>query len=389
MLFNPLPWAVEGFADLPDGRRVWQRIPPGGIADAASAGPGPGDVTAGSGEDGIVLQNRFLRAVIGPDGRITSLRMMETNQEFAGEAGLNDWQLYRDVECVYDAWEMSHDAADCPWDGAASVAVTLTLNTSQRAEVTVERRFSESHATQVIRLDAGSEQLDFINHIDWQERHKLLKVRFDTNILCRDAVHEIQFGCIRRPAHRSDASAAAQYEVCQHRYSALCDEGRGLALLNDGSYGISCDRGEMALTLLTAPLVPDPTCDRGAHDLSFALLPFTGPISRSRVVRAGYEFNQRPRVLEGTGPAQEGPAADGAILETVKVPEEGEGMILRLYEPYGKTCRAELRLPEAGRLEECGLAENEHAEIGEGDLFSLDFRPFQIRTFRFIAEAQQ
>ena len=386
MLFNPLPWAVEGFVDLPDGSMVYQHIPPSGIADAVSSEPEPGDVSAVREDDSIVLQNRFLRAVVGPDGRITSLKLLGTNQEYADETGLNDWQLYQDVECVYDAWEMSHDATDCPWNGASSVQVRLTLNTPQRAEVTVERRFSESCATQVIRLDACSEQLNFVNHIDWHERHMLLKIRFATNILCRDAVHEIQFGCIRRPAHRSDAFSAAQYEVCQHRYSALCDEGRGLALLNNGSYGISCDRGEMALTLLKAPLVPDPTCDRGAHDLSFALLPFTGPISQSRVVRAGYEFNQQPRVLKGIGHVQEGPAADTVILETIKVPEEGEGVILRLYEPSGKTCKAELRLPVEGRLEECGLAENEHVDIGSGDIFSLDFRPFQIRTFRFVSK---
>ena len=386
-LFNPLPWPVSRFVTLPDGRKVYQSLPGGGAVPCGMDAPQPDDVSVRMEAEGIVAQNAWLRAVIAPDGRVISLIDRTNGLECVADgAAMNDWQLYQDVECIYDAWEMSHDVMDHPCGGMAATA-KLTLDTPQCAEITVSRTFSGSKAVQIIRLEAMSRRLEFINRIDWQERRKLLKVHFHTGILCRDAIHEIQFGFIRRPAHRSDAAAAAQYEVCQHRYSALCDEGRGIALLNDGSYGISCDRGEMALTLLKAPLVPDPTCDRGEHLLSFAIMPFTGSLGDSGVIQAGYEFNHPPVILAGRGRERPGIRAEGAILETVKPAEDGNGFILRLYEPAGRTCEALLTLPFRCALTECGLSEQEEGDTLEGESFRLAFRPFQIRTFRAMPTA--
>ena len=387
-LFNPLPWPVKGFARLPDGRTVYRQIPAGGVAPAENEGV-PQDVSAWTEGASIFLQNACLRAEVAADGRILSLTDRASGLEFVQAGGaLNDWRLYKDVESVYDAWELGSAVTEFPCEGAFVSSAHLTLNTPACAEITVTHAFSQSTATQVIRLEAGARRLEFENQIDWRERHKLLKVHFFSNVLCRDALHEIQFGLIRRPAHRSDAAAAAQYEVCQHRYSALCDEGRGLALLNDGSYGISCDRGEMALTLLRAPLVPDPTCDQGGHSLCFALMPFVGPFANSGVIQAGYEFNQPPVVIPGACSPRTGIRAEQAIVETIKPAEDGRGMILRLYEPVGRTCQARIFLPFPGALSECGLQENEDTPLGTGQQFTLPFRPFQIRTFRLLPAAQ-
>lgn len=387
-LFNPLPWPVTGWVRLPDGRQVYQTLPAGGAVNCEET-ECPGDVKAAVTETGFELSNAWLRARITPDGRVASLVTLEDGQEFAGAEGLNDWQLYRQVEPVYDAWEMSRDAAEDRCRDAFRTHTALTLNTPQRAEVTVERAFSGSTSVQTISLEASSRMLVFRTAISWHERHRMLKVHFHTNILCRDAVHEIQFGSIRRPAHRSDAGAAAQYEVCQQRYTALHDEGRGLSLLNDGIYGISCDRAEMALTLLRAPLVPDPACDRGEHSLSFALLPYSGAFADSGTVRAAYAFNQPPVILKGRCTEKEGIRAEGAVLETVKPAEDGNGQILRLYEPYGRSCSAHLQLPEYRVLTECGLSEEEEGCRMEGKDFRLTFRPFQIRTFRAVQEPQR
>ena len=383
VLFNPLPWPVTGLTVLPDGRQVYQTVPAGGVVPCAE-GKLPDDVTARVKEEGIVLQNAWLRTLIAEDGRIMSLVTLTDGQEFAGAGGLNDWQLYRQVEPVYDAWELSRDAMEDQCRDVFRTHAALTLNTPQRAEVTVERRFSGSTSVQTICLEAGSRMLTLRSSVSWHERHRMLKVHFHTNILCRDAVHEIQFGSIRRPAHRSTPEAAAQYEVCQQRYTALLDEGRGLSLINDSTYGISCDRSEMALTLLRAPLVPAPSCDQGEHNVSFALLPFSGPFAESGTVQAAYGFNQPPVILEGRCETGEGVRADGAVLETIKPAENGDGRILRLYEPYGRSCRARLLLPESWILTECGLSEEEAGCRMEGKELFLSFRPFQIRTFRAV-----
>ena len=384
--WNGLPWPVSRFVDLPDGGSLYARLNASGATVLDPAAPQPDDVRARDEGGAIVLENALLCVKIDGRGRVISLIDRRTGLDCldAGQA-MNEWRLYRDVECVYDAWELSHDYAETPWEGEWDVRASLTLNTPRRAEVTVTRRFSHSRATQIVRLEAASGRLEFRSVIDWRETHMLLKADFETNVLCRDAIHEIQFGNIRRPAHRSSPADRAQYEVCQQRYTALTDGARGVALLNDGSYGVSCDRGLMSLTLLKAPVVPDPACDRGEHRMGFAIMPFSGSLEAGGVVRAGYEFNQPPRILSGRGQDQTGPWAEGAILETVKPAEDGRGVILRLYEPEGRTSRAVLRLPKDAALTECGLSETESGEAQTGRDFPLTFKPFQIRTFRAVA----
>ena len=380
-MFNPLPWPVTRLISLPDGRQAVQLIPSGGAVNFRDTACTE-TVKAFHIPEGIVLENAALRAVVSKDGRIVSLVTHSDGREFAGEGGLNDWRLYRNVESVYDAWEMSADALDTPCTDVFETSVRLTMDTPLAAEVRVERVFSESRAVQTIRLEAGSRVLLFDNRISWHERHKLLKVHFHTTVRSRDALHEIQFGAIRRPAHRSGKEAEAFYEVCQQRYTSMFDEGCGLSLLNDGSYGISCDRCEMALTLLRAPLVPDPTCDLGDHELRYALLPYSGSFALSGTVQEAYALNQPPILLEGKCEERTGISGDGAVVETVKPAEDGRGSVIRLYEPYGRSGQVSLILPEHTVLTECGLSETEHGARYEGTCIALDMRPFQIRTFR-------
>ena len=40
----------------------------------------------------------------------------------------------------------------------------------------------------------------------------------------------MQFGYVERPAHRSKAYDKDRFEVCNHRYSALCDGSHGAAV---------------------------------------------------------------------------------------------------------------------------------------------------------------
>ncbi len=233
-------------------------------------------------------------------------------------------------------------------------------------------------------LRAAEEQITFETTVDWHERRKMLKAHFESNVLCEDAIHEIQFGFVKRPCHRSHAFAGDRYEVSNHRYSALCEGNRGFALLNDGLYGLSTDRGEMALTLLRAPLVPDETCDRGKHTFTYALRPFAKPFRASDTVRAGYELNAPVRVLPGACEARTGYAIEGGsvILDYVKPAEDGRGAILRLYESMGETASGTLRLPREKKIFLSAMDEREETFLCQGKELNLTLRPFEIRTLR-------
>ena len=67
----------------------------------------------------------------------------------------------------------------------------------------------------------------------------------------------MQFGYVERPTRRSRAYEKDRFEVCNHRYSALCDQAHGAAVLNDCKYGISMNGNALELTLLRAAAAPE------------------------------------------------------------------------------------------------------------------------------------
>ena len=91
--------------------------------------------------------------------------------------------------------------------------------------VRVTRKLHDSSMTQVISLRAGSRLLTFETEIDWHERHKMLKVIFPVDIHANEALHEIQFGHLARPNHRSRQYDADRFEVANHKWTALAEPG--------------------------------------------------------------------------------------------------------------------------------------------------------------------
>lgn len=326
--------------------------------------------------EGFLMENDLLRVTVDRQGAVTSIMdkrngvpLMDIGQK------MNDWQLYENIEPVYDGWEMSRDWRRHRLDGV--LRVHCMPFEAVDGGLLADYRFGGSSAQVHIRL-AGDRVL-FDCHVDWQERRKLLKVHFASNVLCEDALHEIQFGHVRRPCHASHAFAADRYESCSNRWTALCEENRGFAILADGIRGVSTDRGEIALSLLRAPLVPDDTADRGEQAFRYAIMPFATSFRESGVVKAGYAFAEDGRETAGFTVSGE-----AAIIETVKPADDGSGdIILRLYESLRTHADVTLRLPFAARVYESAMDEGETGEmLGEGGEVRLRMRPFEIRTLR-------
>lgn len=326
--------------------------------------------------EGFLMENRVLRVTVDRQGAVTSI-MDKRNGVPLMDAGqkMNDWRLYENIEPVYDGWEMSRDWRKHRLDGAISAVCTPIAGES--AGLLADYRIGGSTAQVTIRLE--DDRVTFACHVDWQERRRLLKVHFASNVLCEDALHEIQFGYVRRPCHGSHAFAADRYESCSNRWTALCEADRGFAILADGIRGVSTDRGEIALSLLRAPLVPDDTADRGGQAFRYAILPFAAPFHQSGVVHAGYAF-----AGDGTETAGFAVTGDAVILETVKPADDGsDDIILRLYESLHTHADAVLRLPFAAKVYESAMDEGETGELlGEGREVRLTLKPFEIRTLR-------
>ena len=396
VLVNTLPWERREWAKLPDGSEIYAEIPADGVAMADASAVQPNDAFARECEEGFLLENRYMTLTVSREGRIIALTDKENGLPLmAPGQKMNDWRLYQNVEPVYDAWEMSRDWELGLLPDAITARAELTETTPSRCVITVHYTFGSSSAKQQIILRASSRRVDFVTHVDWKERHRLLKAHFDSNILTDEALHEIQFGYVKRPCHDSHAFAADRYEVCNQRWSALCEENRGFALLNESTCGLSTSRGGMALSLLRAPLVPDDSCDVGEHDLTYALYPFATGFAQSGVTREGYAFNAPVTVMQGIAETQSGFRCDSEsiLLETVKPAEDrspagsSNGLILRLYESLRMQGTATVHAPVSGKWYLCDMPESCQGEfMGEGDSVSIRLAPFKIATLRFIPD---
>lgn len=331
-------------------------------------------------EDGFLMENSLLRVTVDRQGAITQiidkrndLPLMNPGQK------MNDWRLYENVEVVYDGWEMSRDWKKRRLDIDLQAKCGICMDENGEPFIEVDYDFSQSGANMSMYL--RGDRIEISAGVDWNERRKLLKVHFASNVLCDDALHEIQFGHVKRPCHDSHAFAADRYESCSNRWTALCEENRGVAILQNGSRAVSTDRGEIALSLLRAPLVPDDTADRWNQGFSYAIMPFATGFKDAGVVKAGIAFAEGER--ENAGFSVD---SDAIILETIKPADDGsDDIILRLYESLRTTATGTLHLPFAAKVYASSMDEEETgALLGEGAEIPLTMKPFEIATLRIV-----
>ncbi|HEY3416504.1 MAG TPA: glycoside hydrolase family 38 C-terminal domain-containing protein, partial [Armatimonadota bacterium] len=338
------------------------------------------------------LENRFFRIELNPEGGVTRWYDKVHGREVlaAGAVG-NDLQLLQDGPENEDAWNI-HETIDkrrYPFEGETEITVRETGPV--RGVLHVRRTHRASTLEQDIIIYADLERVDFATRVDWQERQTLLKVAFPVAIRTTRATCEVQFGAYERPTHRNTSWEQQKYEVPAHRWVDLSEAGYGVSLLNDSRYGCDVREHVMRLTLLRSTIYPDPQADRGEHQFTYSLLPHAGNWVEANTVQRAWELNTPLVGHVGAWPPAF-PAArsfinlagTAAVIEALKPAEDGDGLILRLYEPHG--ARGEVRVAldfPVTQVLSCNLVEENDQEIPLQERgFRFDIRPFQILTFR-------
>ena len=122
----------------------------------------------------------------------------------------------------------------------------------------------------------------------------------------------------------------------------------------------------------------------GEHRFAYALIPHAGGWQDGGVVAAARAFNAPLRwgAGGGDGPWLAVEGAPGLVLDTVKLAEDSDALVLRLYEAHGGRGRARVRLGlPFSSARRSNLLEDDlgPAEV-DGDAVIVDFRPWQIVT---------
>jgi alpha-mannosidase len=355
--------------------------------------------------DGVILDNGLVRVIVDSDGLLASVRDLRADRELLapGLVG-NLLQLHRDTPTRWDAWDIDAHYRRSQTDLRAAEAVEVIENTPQRVAVDVRRRFGASTAHQTVALNAGTARVDLKTTVDWHEQQHLLKLAFPLDVHAERAASEVQFGHVHRPTHVNTSWDAARFETCAHRWVHVGEAGYGIAITNDATYGHDIGRTTrddggttttVRLSLLRAPLYPDPDSDQGEHLLRCSLV--VGA-TIADAVRDGYRANLPLREVDGAGPVAPLVAVDhpAVVVEAVKLAEDrGGDVVVRIYEAHGGRARARLQaaFPVAA-VTETDLLERPlptaRALIGNATTEAeLELRPFQIVTLRLRPEGNR
>jgi alpha-mannosidase len=349
------------------------------------------------------LANARIEARLAADGALAGLRDLARGHELlAGPAARP--LAHADLPRVYEAWELEPEDADTAEPLAPDGPVEVVEDGPLRAALRLRWRGEGLRVVQDLRLGRHADRLEVATRLEVTGRRRLLRVELPLAVRSERATFETAFGAVARPTHRNTGWDAARFEVPGHRWADLSEPGRGLALLNDGRYGHAAAGGTLSLTLVRAPVYPDPYADEGEHELTYALLPHGGDWREGGVVAAAHDLNAPllGMVTDPADPADPADAADlparhalvrvdgaGLRLAALKPAEEGSGAVLRLYEAHGGRGEARiLDLPPgwapAGAVDLLERGADAREADGDAPLPTLDAEggvrhgPFQV-----------
>src|SRR5690606_23943228 len=240
-----------------------------------------------------------------------------------------------------------------------------------RVAVQIKRKYRSSTIHQNVYLYSESKRIDFDTWIDWHEQHILLKAAFPVNVLSPVATFDVQWGNVQRATHRNTSWDWARFETCAHKWADLSEGNYGVALLNDCKYGYDIHDSVIRLSLIKSATSPDPTADQGEHFFTYSLLPHEGDW-RETVIPAASDFND-PLILrrvQGTSGSSEALGAlvwtdtPNVVIETIKQAEDGNGIIVRLYEDHRYRGRFTLNTSFAlAKVYHCNLLEENETQL--------------------------
>lgn len=401
-VFNSLSWERNVIVQLPEGYssvygddgvkqccqstgdKVYAElnVPPCGFKTYKLGKDAAAQVTK---TDETVLENNLIKAVFNQFGELISLIDKTNGTEYI-KGPSNVFRMYRNAPTFFDAWDIDSFYENLETGMRENAEIQPLYKGELVSALRITQKIGNTKINQTVKLQKDSKRLDFETEADWQETHKLLKVDFSTNIQTDELVSEIQYGYIKRPNHKSRRYDADRFEVCQHKWSALFEGRRGVALLNDCKYGISADGGRMSLTLLTSSMKPALNADKGIQRFTYSFVPFDCGLFESDVVKQAYELNCPPMIAGGYANdcSMLFVSAENVIVDTIKQAEDGSGIVVRLYES-GNThtqCRIEFGF-DAGRVFITNMLEEPEKEVvTDKNTVNVEFNAFEVLTLK-------
>ncbi len=381
--FNSLPFEVTTQLKTTKGFKKIT-VPAFGFAALSESREPDGECSA----DTERLSNALLTVCFGKNGEIVRIfDNLSGRDVLVPGARANLLKIYDDCG---DAWDMKFDYREQPFD---TMQLTESRADTEGENAVLEQTFSYGNSTLTQHISLTQDGvIVFRTNVDWREKRKMLRTDFPVNVLSTGADCEIQFGSIRRSTTENTTWDWAQYEVCAQKWVDKSQRDYGVAVLNNGKYGYRIKDDYIDINLLRSSAYPDVNADYGCHEFTYCLYPHKGDYVAGGVVQKAYELNQPLTVVKNTQGADISrdllplfKTTNGtAVVEAVKLAEDGSGVVLRIYESSGGntefTVTPNFRFSRASVV---NMLEEELTECSvSGGTVSAQLKPFEILTIK-------
>lgn len=316
---------------------------------------------------GDTVETPYYSIRFNSDGSIASLYDKELSREWV-DGDFNKLKIYTDNPGNYDAWDILPNYKDKQIEIKVESPLALCEQDGESATFKTVLKTEKSTWTMLVRVFRQSRGIEVENIVDWNEKHKLAKAEFGCNILSRKALCDTSAGFIERDTHRNTTWQQARFETCHHKWCDLAETGAGVALINDGKYGVGFDKNVMSLSLLRATIRPDVTSDMGMHNFCYMIMPHSDDPVKAGINNIAFQYNV-PLVKSDCN--WNLPTFEPLYLQAAKKAENNSMTVIRLSEQNG--ARGVIRLDKKVKL----LNMLEEVE-GETDV--IEYKPFEIIT---------
>ena len=316
---------------------------------------------------GEYVETPFYKIKFNDDGSIASLFDKELKREFVG-GEFNKLKIYCDTPGNYDAWDILPNYRDKEIALKVAKPLSFVKADGECAEFSVTLETEKSVWVMIIRVFRQSRGIEVENIVDWNEKHKLAKAEFTPDILTRKALCDTSAGFVERETHRNTTWQQARFETCHHKWVDMSETGAGVAIINDGKYGVGLLRNTISLSLLRATIRPDITSDIGHHDFCYMIYPHGGDAVSAGINDIALQYNI-PLVKADAEWSL--PTFEPLYLQAAKKSEDGTMTVLRLSEQNG--ARGKIQLDRKVKILNM-LEETEK----ETDV--IVYKPFEILT---------
>ncbi len=280
---------------------------------------------------GDSIETPYYSIKLNKDGSIEKLYDKELDRDFV-KGNFNKLRLFHDYPGTYDAWDILPDYDKKEDIFVVSEPLTLTFSDNESAEFSLTLTTEKSKWKMIIRIFRRSKAIEVENIVDWNEKHRLAKVEFAPDILTRELVCDTSAGFIKREMNKNTSWQKARYETCHHKWFDLSETDCGVAVINNGKYGVGINKDSVSLSLLRATERPDPTSDIGHHEFAYVILPHSGNFVDAEINKKAFEYNI-PLIKADVKFNLD---FSGLYLQAMKLSENGEYVVIRLSEQNGK-----------------------------------------------------